>query len=104
MAAADGGPAEAQTVHAGAVVVVLAPALVNLFPEAPRVVTVQASSVRDIVLALDQRWPGMGDRLCDSTPSVRRHINVFVDGARAGLDTPIEPGARVYILTAISGG
>ena len=33
--------------------------------------------------ALDARWPGMRDRLCDSTPAIRRHINVFVDGERA---------------------
>ena len=46
----------------------------------------------------------MRDRLCDSTPAVRRHINVFIDGERARLDTRIEPGTEVFILTAISGG
>ncbi len=53
---------------------------------------------------LDARWPGMRDRICDSTPAIRRHINVFVDGKRATLDTPLQPGADVFILTAISGG
>jgi hypothetical protein len=46
----------------------------------------------------------MRDRLCDSTPRVRRHINVFVEGQRASLDTPLWRGTKVYILTAISGG
>ena len=46
----------------------------------------------------------MRDRLCDSTPAIRRHINVFIDGERARLDTPIEPGTEVFVLTAISGG
>ena len=54
--------------------------------------------------ALDARWPGMRDRICDSTPAIRRHINVFVDGSGAKLDTPLAPGADVFILTAISGG
>ena len=54
--------------------------------------------------ALDARWPGMRDRLCDSTPQVRRHINVFVDGVRRKLDGAIPPGAQVHVLTAISGG
>jgi molybdopterin synthase sulfur carrier subunit len=54
--------------------------------------------------ALDFRWPGMRDCLCDSTPAIRRHINVFVAGKRANLATPLAAGADVFILTAISGG
>ena len=46
----------------------------------------------------------MRDRLCDTTPAIRRHINVFVEGKRARLDTRLAPGADVYILTAVSGG
>ena len=46
----------------------------------------------------------MRDRLCDSTPAIRQHINIFIDGERARLDTRIEPGTEVFILTAISGG
>jgi molybdopterin converting factor small subunit len=46
----------------------------------------------------------MRDRLCDTTPAVRRHINVFVEGKRAGLDTRLAPGTDVFIITAISGG
>ena len=46
----------------------------------------------------------MGDRIVDSTPAIRRHMNVFVDGERAALDTPLTPGAEVFVLTAISGG
>ncbi len=53
---------------------------------------------------LEARWPDMRDRLCDTTPAIRRHINVFVEGERARLDTRLEPGADVFILTAISGG
>lgn len=76
----------------------------NLFPDAERVVELSAETVGEMIAALDARWPGMRDRLCDSTPAIRRHINVFIDGRRATLDTPIRPGADVFILTAISGG
>ena len=76
----------------------------SLFPTADRIVELDARSVTDIVNALDARWPGMRDRLCDSTPAIRRHINVFVNGSRATLDTPLAPGTDVFILTAISGG
>jgi sulfur-carrier protein len=86
------------------VLVVLPRLLVNLFPGSVREVAVSASTVRDAIDALDARWPGMRDRLCDSRPAIRRHINVFVDGEKAALDTPLAPGTEVIIMTAISGG
>jgi molybdopterin synthase sulfur carrier subunit len=86
------------------VVVVLPAALMRLFPSCEHEPTVTATSVREMVEALNARWPGMLDRLCDSTPRVRRHINIFVEGERATLDTPLAPGTEVFIMTAISGG
>jgi len=89
----------------GAPVVVRLPALLTaLFPAAERVMKIEAETVEDVMNELEARWPGMRDRLCDTTPGVRRHINVFVEGKRARLETPLEPGADVYILTAVSGG
>jgi molybdopterin converting factor small subunit len=66
--------------------------------------TLPAGSVAEVLDALDARWPGMRDRLADSRPAIRRHIQLFVDGARAGLETPLRPGADVVFLTAVSGG
>jgi sulfur-carrier protein len=86
------------------VVVTLPAALVNLFPGSVRQVDLSASTVCDVIDALDSRWPGMRDRICDSTPALRRHINIFVEGERATLETRLAPGADVFILTAISGG
>jgi molybdopterin converting factor small subunit len=89
---------------AGTVRVVLPRVLVNLFPGARNEVEVEARSVREAMDALNARWPGMRDRLCDSRPAIRRHINVFVGGERSTLDTRLEPGAEVIVITAISGG
>jgi molybdopterin converting factor small subunit len=75
-----------------------------LFPDAERVVRIEAETVADVMDGLEARWPGMRDRLCDGSPAIRRHINVFVEGERARLDTRLKPGADVYILTAVSGG
>ncbi len=86
------------------VVVRLPAALVNLFPGSVRRLEMSASTVGEVIEALDSRWPGMRDRLCDSTPSIRRHINVFVAGERATLETRLAPGAEVIVFTAISGG
>ena len=76
----------------------------SLFPTAERELTLAVGTVAELMDALDARWPGMRDRLCDSTPAIRRHINVFVEGKRATLDTRLAPGADVFIITAISGG
>ena len=86
------------------VVVKLPPVLIRLFPGCPRQISLSASTIGDMVDQLDARWPGMRDRLCDSRPSIRRHINVFVAGERATLETRLAPGAQVFVLTAISGG
>jgi molybdopterin converting factor small subunit len=78
--------------------------LVQLFPNAERVVSLQVHDVDALMNALDARWPGMRDRLCDTSPAIRRHINVFVEGKRAKLTTRLRPDADVFILTAVSGG
>lgn len=89
---------------AEAVSVFLPEVLVRLFPGAPRQVAVTAGSVAEAIAELDRRWPGMGDRLCDSSPAIRRHLKVFVEGERAGLDTAIRPGGEMLVMTAVSGG
>ena len=83
--------------------VVLPRALIALFPGAERRVDVEASTVAGVLDALDGRWPGMRDRLRDDV-GLRPHINVFVDGERAGLGTAVLPGSTVHVIPAISGG
>lgn len=79
-------------------------ALLALFPETPPRVQVAATSVEEAIAALDARWPGIRDRLCDSRPAIRKHINVFVNGERVSLEAPLATDSEVFILTAISGG
>lgn len=86
------------------VAITLTPALTRLFPGCPRQLELEAENVRGLLDALDRRWPGMRDRLSDSTPRIRQHVNIFVDGRRSVLDTPLRPSASVLIITAISGG
>ena len=86
------------------VAITLTPALTRLFPGCPRQLELEAVSVRGLLDALDRRWPGMRDRLSDSTPRIRPHVNIFVDGERSSLETPLRPGASIFIITAISGG
>jgi len=98
-------PTSSQTgSNATQVRVVLPGPLLRLFPGSERELVVSAATVTELLDVLDARWPGMRDRLCDSRPAIRKHINIFVDGRSASLETPLPPGAEVFILTAMSGG
>ena len=51
--------------------VVRLPALLKaLFPDFERVAKIEAETVEDVMNGLDARWPGMRDRLCDTTPAI----------------------------------
>ena len=73
-------------------------------------VTVDAPAAR-VADALSALWtvhPGLRDRVLTESGRLRPHVNVFVgrDSVRytGGLDTPLEDGAEVAILPAVSGG
>jgi sulfur-carrier protein len=78
--------------------------LMPLFDGLPRHVDVQAQTVGAVIDRLDDRWPGLRDRLCEPGPLLRPHIHVYVNRERAALDTPLAEGARVDVIAAISGG
>ncbi|MDI6027049.1 MoaD/ThiS family protein [Corticibacterium sp. UT-5YL-CI-8] len=86
------------------VVVRLPGVLVDLFSGAPRRLEMTAATVAEVIDELDRQFPGMGDRLRDTRPAIRKHINVFVDGDKLKLNAPLQAGCEVFILTAISGG
>jgi sulfur-carrier protein len=66
------------------------------------------ATVREALDALALRSPGIVDRVLDEQGRVRRHVNVFADDAdirqEQGLDTPLRPGSRLYLLASVSGG
>ncbi len=82
----------------------LPPALPPLFAGLPRRLELDAPTIDGLIDALEARWPGIRDRLCEPGPALRRHIHVFVDGRPADLATAVPPASRVDVITAISGG
>ena len=80
------------------------PATLPLFRDLPRLVEIEAATVDEAIERLDERWPGLRDRLCEPGPELRRHINVYVDRERADLSTRLEARSRVDVIAAISGG
>ena len=45
--------------------------------------------------------PGPG---VEAGPRIRVHMNVFVDGHRAQLDSLVGPGSTIHVIPAVSGG
>jgi len=75
-----------------------------LFRDLPRRVDVDAATVGEAIARLDERWPGLRDRLCADGKELRPHIHVYVDRERAVLDTALAAGSRIDVIAAISGG
>lgn len=71
-------------------------------------VTVAGGTVREIIEALEQDFPGLRFHLCYETGELRPYVNVFLNRANIrylqGLDTPVPAGTSMHILQAVAGG
>ena len=71
-------------------------------------VTVEGSTVGEVLKALDAAHPGFGDRLFDEAGKLRRFVNVFVADEDIrflqALETPVPDGTTVSIVPAVAGG
>ena len=67
-----------------------------------------ATTLRSVLDAATKTCPRLDVRMRDETGALRRHVNVFVNGEDvrrgAGLETPVDAGAVVHVLPAVSGG
>ena len=94
-------------------VLVNIPASLRQFSGGERQIRVQGEerfTLAQVFERLHAIAPGVVDRALDEQGCIRPHVNVFVDGqsiragSRLGLETPVAPGAEVWILPAVSGG
>ena len=71
-------------------------------------VSLEGSTVGEVLKALDGAHPGFGDRLFDEGGGLRRFVNVFVADEDVrflqGLDTPVADGQTLSIVPAVAGG
>ena len=83
--------------------------LYSFFPQLEgRTITIEASTVGEVVRGLDALAPGIGFYICDEHGRLRTHVNIFVAKQlirdRRGLSDAVAPGEEVHILQALSGG
>jgi sulfur-carrier protein len=71
-------------------------------------VTVEGTTVDEVLQALFDAHGELRDRLSDGDGGLRRFVNVYVDGEDIrfgdGLKTPVADGQEVQILPAVAGG
>jgi sulfur-carrier protein len=71
-------------------------------------VTVEGSTVGEVLKGLDAAHPGFGERLFDDAGALRRFVNVFLDDEDVrfldGLDTPVGEKQTLSIVPAVAGG
>lgn len=71
-------------------------------------VDVAASTVRDALVELDKRHPGISARVLDADGAVKPFIRIFVGsddiGSLSGLDTQLTDRDEISIIPAIAGG
>jgi molybdopterin converting factor small subunit len=84
--------------------VILPRSLLDLFPGLGKRHELAGDDVAALIAALDALAPGLRDRLVEEGPRLRPHINVFVAGQPAALDTPVGAGDTVHVIPAVSGG
>lgn len=71
-------------------------------------VSLDGSTVGEVLKALDAAYPGFGERLFDDGGKLRRFVNVFLADEDVrymqGVDTPVVAGQTVSIVPAVAGG
>ncbi|HEX5000774.1 MAG TPA: MoaD/ThiS family protein [Terriglobia bacterium] len=87
---------------------VVIPAPLRKFTAGAEIVETEAGQIREVIDRLEERFPGIRNSICEPSGSLRRFINIYVDGEDirflSNTETPVRDGAEVAIVPAISGG
>ena len=62
----------------------------------------------EIFKEIETNYPGLQSYVLDERGSLRRHVNIFIDGTlindRANLSDKFSDNSEIYIIQALSGG
>jgi len=88
--------------------VVRFPAVMKYYVDNQSEFVVRASTVGELIEKVVQQYPAARFHLLDSEGRLRRHFNVFVNGAHirelAGMDTPLQDDDKVILMASAAGG
>ncbi len=89
-------------------VLVRIPTPLQKFTKNQSEVQVEGDTISEVIVQLDEHFPGVRERLCDDQGSVRKFVNLylndedirFMDGEQTG----VKDGDELAIIPAIAGG
>ncbi len=71
-------------------------------------VSVEGSTVKEVIEQLEAKFPGIQERLYDEEGKLRRFINIYVNSedirSQQGEETAVKDGDEISIVPAIAGG
>ena len=71
-------------------------------------VSVEGSTLVEIIDSLHTEYPGIKERICDDQGELRNFVNVYVNGEDIrflqGLSTATKAGDEISIVPAVAGG
>lgn len=71
-------------------------------------VSVEGSSINEIIRDLDSKFPGIRERLCDEQGELRNFVNIYVNGEDVrfldGINSATKEGDEISIVPAVAGG
>jgi sulfur-carrier protein len=83
------------------------PTILRSYTDGAKRVEADGATLSELISDLDQRHPGIGERLIDQG-QLRRFVNVYLNDEdvrfTGGLTTPLSDGDAVTVLPAVAGG
>ncbi|MFQ5942755.1 MAG: MoaD/ThiS family protein [Anaerolineales bacterium] len=84
------------------------PSALRALYQTQRIEDVEAKTIGEVTIVLNERYPGIHDRLMEPDGSLRRYVNVFVEGEDGRwpgeADSQVEDDKQVWIVPNIAGG
>jgi sulfur-carrier protein len=84
------------------------PTILRAYTKGESEVSVDGSTLAEVVDSLEASYPGIKARVLDDSGELRRFVNVYVDNDDVrfaeGLKTAIADGGQVSIIPAVAGG
>jgi sulfur-carrier protein len=69
---------------------------------------IQQNTVHQLIKQINERYPGLASYLIEDDGSLRKHVNIFVDGKmlndRKTLSDELTAHSDVFVAQALSGG
>ncbi len=82
-------------------------ALKRFFPQLKELAA-GGNSLPEVLTEIEQQYPGLSNYVLDEHGSLRKHVNIFIDGKmihdRKTLKDAFRSESEIYIMQALSGG